>query len=853
MASFVNEQDGVARFISDAPPTHYKLKIQLFSLLVKNAVEKYESAEFEAGGYKWKLVLYPNGNKSKNVRDHISLYLTLANTSSLPLGWEVYAVVRLFLLDQSKDNYLTVQDATGKESLFHGLKLECGFDHFVPLKEFNAASNGYLVEDKCVFGTEIFVTKERGRVKSECLSMVKDTCSVKHVWKIENFSKLNAEYYESEVFSAGGQKWKILLYPKGLPCLQGSHLSIFLALADLTPDSKAYADYALRMVDQLQAKHITVKAHHCFTDSIGRGTHRLVTCSHFNDPGNGYLVKDICLVEAEVNVWGCQGSTTFTKFLLFVGCCRKIQLYPNGFSHQKGSHLFLFLALADFTPDSKVYTDYTLRLVDQLQAKHIAFKNAVGKESHFHELKLDCGFDHFVPLKEFNDASNGYLVEDKCVFGAEVFVTKERGRVKSECLSMVKDTCSVKHVWKIEKFSKLNAEHYESELQRRVQSHYIWVVIYVFLYNVVTYTCIYREFVIMFCNYFKFEPFWLKDEECYFVICSAWGGFDSDTSGRGLRDKLVVCADRLENWRVARSISDAPPAHYTLKIQLFSLLVNTSGQKYESAEFEAGGYKWKLALYPNGNKSKNVKDHLSLYLAMSNTSSLRLGWEVYAVFRFFLLDQNKDNYLVVQDAMSKEKRFHGLKLEWGIDQFLPLKAFNDASNGYLVEDTCVFGAEVFVVKERITGKGECLSMIKDPLSIKHVWRIDNFSKSDTECHESKVFIAGDQKWKIQLYPKGRRLGSGSHLSLYLAIADPTTLSPASKIYAEFTLRILDQVQARHIAGKGNYWFSTVSNQETGWARFFSSSYFNQPGNGLLVKDVCLVEAEVTVHGIASAF
>ncbi|KAL5736534.1 hypothetical protein ACOSQ2_031322 [Xanthoceras sorbifolium] len=37
-------------------------------------------------------------------------------------------------------------------------------------------------------------------------------------------------------------------------------------------------------------------------------------------------------------------------------------------------------------------------------------------------------------------------------------------------------------------------------------------------------------------------------KECYSVICSAWGGFDSDTSGRGLRDKLVVCADRLKNW-----------------------------------------------------------------------------------------------------------------------------------------------------------------------------------------------------------------------------------------------------------------------------------------------------------------
>ncbi|KAL5783968.1 hypothetical protein ACOSQ2_006360 [Xanthoceras sorbifolium] len=47
---------------------------------------------------------------------------------------------------------------------------------------------------------------------------------------------------------------------------------------------------------------------------------------------------------------------------------------------------------------------------------------------------------------------------------------------------------------------------------------------------------------------FRFEPFWLKDEECYSVICTAWGGFVSETSGRGLRDKLVMCADRLENW-----------------------------------------------------------------------------------------------------------------------------------------------------------------------------------------------------------------------------------------------------------------------------------------------------------------
>lgn len=56
----------------------------------------------------------------------------------------------------------------------------------------------------------------------------------------------------------------------------------------------------------------------------------------------------------------------------------------------------------------------------------------------------------------------------------------------------------------------------------------------------------------------------------------------------------------------------------------------------------------KIVLYPNGNKSKDVREHISLYLALDDTSSLHHGWEIYVNFRFFLHDQNNDNYLVVQ-------------------------------------------------------------------------------------------------------------------------------------------------------------------------------------------------------------
>ncbi|XP_044498270.1 protein RESTRICTED TEV MOVEMENT 3 [Mangifera indica] len=301
---------------------------------------------------------------------------------------------------------------------------------------------------------------------------------------------------------------------------------------------------------------------------------------------------------------------------------------------------------------------------------------------------------------------------------------------------------------------------------------------------------------------------------------------------------------------ISRSVSETPPTHYAVTIQSFSLL-SKNAEKYESAAFEAGGYKWKLILHPNGNKSKKVEDHISVYLAMADASSLPTGWEVHAVFRLFLLDQNQDNYLIAQDSQGKQRRFHRLKPELGFDHFIPIQVLSDASNGYLVDDTCVLGAEVFVSKERSTGKGECLEMIKDPRSFKHVWKVENFSKLDTEYYDSKEFTVAGYKWKMKLYPKERDSRTGSHLSLYLVLADLKSLTPASKIYVDYALRIQDQVQTRDISAKKSHWFS-ASSRESGWEKFISSSFFLQASNGCLVKDVCFFEAEVTIWGIASA-
>ncbi|XP_070055492.1 uncharacterized protein [Nicotiana tomentosiformis] len=78
--------------------------------------------------------------------------------------------------------------------------------------------------------------------------------------------------------------------------------------------------------------------------------------------------------------------------------------------------------------------------------------------------------------------------------------------------------------------------------------------------------------------------------------------------------------------------------------------------------FEAGGYKWKMIIYPDGNGSEKGSEHISVYLAISETSSLPSGWEVNAMFTFFLFNQLCDNYLTVRGVNLDDNGSKDIKL-----------------------------------------------------------------------------------------------------------------------------------------------------------------------------------------------
>ncbi|KAL8048882.1 hypothetical protein ABFX02_07G096100 [Erythranthe guttata] len=78
----------------EASPTHFLIKTESF---YKSGMDKFETNEFVAGDYKWRLIIHPNGDGTVKYCDYVSVYLAMADTSSLPANWEVNVVFSISL------------------------------------------------------------------------------------------------------------------------------------------------------------------------------------------------------------------------------------------------------------------------------------------------------------------------------------------------------------------------------------------------------------------------------------------------------------------------------------------------------------------------------------------------------------------------------------------------------------------------------------------------------------------------------------------------------------------------------------------------------------------------------------
>ncbi|GAB2267613.1 hypothetical protein Dimus_002595 [Dionaea muscipula] len=293
----------ITRSVREAPPAHYLFEIESFASL-KNSVgqattKHIDSSEFDAAGYKWVLVIYPNGNTNDDGDDHISLYLKLID--KLDHGCSVHATFKFFIYDYKRKTYLTIQGLA--DTIYDAMEKEKGIATALPLSDFTSSSNGFVKNDRCMFGVEVFVIDTIAR--NVCLSTLKQRTNSIYTWAIQEFSDITDGQY-SDHFTREGRSWRLQIYPRGWGAGQGKSLSLYLSLvdfADLTNGKKLYVEKELSVKNLQNHKDATKTSRGWFTKSSHCwGISNLLSVSDLRNANKGFKVDDKVIVEVKLNL-----------------------------------------------------------------------------------------------------------------------------------------------------------------------------------------------------------------------------------------------------------------------------------------------------------------------------------------------------------------------------------------------------------------------------------------------------------------------------------------------------------------------------------------------------------------------
>ncbi|KAI4382644.1 hypothetical protein MLD38_008581 [Melastoma candidum] len=138
-----------AQGAENPPSGRFTWTIENFSRL---SIKKLYSDIFHIGGYKWRILIFPKGN---NV-DHLSIYLDVADSASLPYGWSRCAQFSLAVLNQIHNKF-SIRKETQHQ--FNVRESDWGFTSFMPLSELYNPTRGYVVNDTCVIEADVAVRR----------------------------------------------------------------------------------------------------------------------------------------------------------------------------------------------------------------------------------------------------------------------------------------------------------------------------------------------------------------------------------------------------------------------------------------------------------------------------------------------------------------------------------------------------------------------------------------------------------------------------------------------------------------------------------------------------------------------
>nr|KJB78322.1 hypothetical protein B456_012G184300 [Gossypium raimondii] len=292
-----------------------------------------------------------------------------------------------------------------------------------------------------------------------------------------------------------------------------------------------------------------------------------------------------------------------------------------------------------------------------------------------------------------------------------------------------------------------------------------------------------------------------------------WDKFEDPMEGT----KSDAGIKALRTWR------ELPPTHYMVKIKSFLSLVKSLEKRehknYISDEFEASGFKWHLLLYPGVEKEK---ENPQVSLSLEFVSPKKLDKEIKAVVIFFLHDQVNNRYLSIQDTDTK--RFSGKKKESELSPIVPLECFENPLNGYLVDDKCAFGVEVFVLEDDGKTRASFRTLIEESKKVILDVCVKKFISEKTRGVYSKPFTLGPNpeeayKWRLHL-SKGIDEKKDRYMSIYICLLqmeNQTEFPLGWKMHLEFRLS-LTYPNSNTISQQGKAWFS-VEEKAWGFPKF----------------------------------
>ncbi|KAF0554339.1 cysteine proteinase [Gigaspora margarita] len=120
-------------------------------------------------------------------------------------------------------------------------------------------------------------------------------------------------------------------------------------------------------------------------------------------------------------------------------------------------------------------------------------------------------------------------------------------------------------------------------------------------------------------------------------------------------------------------------------------------KKITSPEFEAGGWKWRILLFPFGN---NNPENVSIYLEFANLKGAPAGWHSCVQFALLLWNPEDQTSYVSHHA---NHRFTAEESDWGFARFYDLRKLfapsKKRTRPLIENDACNITAFVRILKK----------------------------------------------------------------------------------------------------------------------------------------------------------